>query len=336
MTYPQQPQYAPPQGYAPPAPPQQPTQYAPPTPAPQFQQQPPQTGQFFQQDPNAPQAQQPMPQQYAPPAPPAPASTPQTDTADFFGGGAPWVSWDVAKGYQLGSWYGGQVLSKSIADQTDYETGQLRMSKFHPGQTIKQLVIEVQTSMRTDPQDDGKRNIAVKSALIKASKDAYEAVGAADVEIGGWYYASKTGQEQVPSGNGRTTVRRNTFKAIYARPGSPDPAPQPMAHHVGQPGTYPQQQYAPGPIAAMPAQQMANSAQAAQHDPAVQAAVYGQQQPAMAQADQQAQFAAWQAQQAAQGQQPAPPQYAQPGGQPATAPQPATPQPGEWTPFAPS
>lgn len=337
MTYPQQqPQYAPPTQFT------QPGQF----PGQQYGQPMPQqgapTGQFFQQDQNAQMPQQSQPgqfpgQQYGQPIPQqgAPVGPPQTDTAGFFGSGAAWVSWDTAKGYQIGSWYGGQVISKRETAQTDYDSGQIRMSKYRAGEPLKQLVIEVQTSMRSDPQDDGRRNIAIKSGLTKAARLAFEAAGDNDIQIGGWFYCSKTGQEMVPIPGTNRTARRNNFQAIYAKPGSPDPAPQPAAGDTmrpqplnpsmvngvpqpgasatefaayaaqqaamqgQQPGQFPGQQFAQpqqvpvyatdgpaaqqyygqqpsGPIANAPAAAMANFAQQAQQDPAVQAAIYGQ------------------------------------------------------------
>lgn len=241
---------------------------------PQYQQPPQQSdaNQFFAQQP-----QQPAPT--------------QTDTAGFFGGGSPFLSWDNGKGYVNGTWYGGQVLDKRIVPQTDMDTGMVRMSKYNPNEPIVQMDVELQTSMRVDPQDNGRRRISIRAGLVRAAREAYQAAGDNDIQLGSWFYCTKTGQESVPNANGKGTIRRNTYQAVYAKPGSPDPAPQPAAgalqppQHVAamngvyqaaqqyQPAPPQQQQYQqPGSLGQAPQQAMANFAQAAQFDPAVQAA----------------------------------------------------------------
>lgn len=252
------------------------------------------------------------------------------DTTGFFGGGSPYVSWDNRKGYQNGSWYGGVVLSKRLENQTDMDTGKVVMSKFNASQPLQQLVVEIQTAMRTDPQDDGKRRMAIKSGLVRATREAYQKVGANDVQIGGWLYARKTGMEPIPN----SKFSRNIFEVLYAQPGQPDPAPQPMAHDVARPQQsaspapqgYPAQQ--PGQvIAQMPMPVQAYPGQGPTQMPQAPAA------PAGVPADQAAQFAAWQAQQAAPQQ---PQQFApQPGTQqPQPVPSAPDPQQGAtWSPF---
>lgn len=326
MTYPQQPQYgAPPQGYAPP-PPNQPMMYGQPgVPAPQAYAQPQQgTGQFFtQQDPHV-QAQQPpaAPPQFTQP-PPAPQPV---DTSSFFGGAAT-ISFDDRKGYARGTFRGGQIISKSVTQQTKMGTGE--KLTWNDGSARMQLVLLLQTRERTDPQDNGQRQLFIKGDAPRAARVAFEAVGAKDLIEGGWYYQAWV-DEKPPSTPGYNPQK--VFKALYAPPGSPDPLADQPAYTAGPamptqlsanyppPSATPDQfaayaawqaqqraAQAPGPLAAAPAQHMASFAQAAQHDPAVQAAIYGQ----------------------------------QPGGQPQTEPalaQPMTPQQGtapeQWTPFA--
>jgi hypothetical protein len=258
----------------------------------------PQTGGFFAQQPQQNGNGQ-MPPQFQQSAPPETTE----DTGAYFESGAAWISWDSDKGYRDGTPRGGQIISKRLADQTDMDTGEVRMSKFNKGQPLKMLVLELQTNERVDPDDDGRRQMAVKSGLRAAAKPAFESVGAKDLEIGGWFYAARMRKEPIPNSN----FKRNIFEAVYARPGAPDPMngqaayqapapPVPQQPALGQfapQGHAPQQvpqfqgmagdpnylaQTAPqGPIANMPATAMANFAQAAQHDPNVQAAVYGQQ-----------------------------------------------------------
>lgn len=301
--FPAQPQYGqqmPPQQFA------QPMQgYAPPA-QPQYQQPAaPQQGGFFQtQDPYI-QAQQ------------GPAAAPmtnngapqQTDTAGFWGG-APSLSFDDKKGYVKGTFRGGQVISKSISDQTDMATKRVRT--WPDGTPRKQLVVVLQTTERSDPSDNGQRQMFIKGDAVRATREALQAAGTGDIEIGAWVYFAWV-DEKAPSTPGFNPYK--LFKVVYARPGQPDPMPAPV--QVAQPAMpQPGQVIAqmPMPVQAYPGQGPAPMPQQAapQMDP-----------------NQAAQFAAWQAQQA--GAQPQNP----PGQFPAQPqPDPSGQQPGQWTPFS--
>lgn len=332
------PQQYPPQGYAPPA---TPNYVAPPMGQPMPYQQPPapvpQPGGFFQtQDPYI-QAQQ------GPAVPPAPqpGAQQQTDTTGFWGG-APSLSYDAQKGYVKGTFRGGQVLSKTISDQTEMGNGKVRT--WGDGSPRKQMVLLLQTSERADPQDNGQRQLFIKGDLPRACREAFQAQGASDIEIGSWVYAAWVDDKAAKTAGHNPS---KVYQVVYARPGQPDPNPAAIVPPVPvpQPGqsadqfaayaAYQQQMAAPAP---MPSQQFA---------PAGQEMYPGQGQPQytppsaapQVPADQAAQFAAWQAQQAAAVR----PQFAppQPGGQPSApgAPQPQaqpTPQgqPQQWSPFA--
>jgi hypothetical protein len=285
MSYPQQYPGQPQQGYAPPAQQfAQPQAYA---------------------DPNAGQQYPGQPQQgYAPPAnqnpyaaaqqqgyiPAGQASTEVEDTSGMFGG-APSISWDVDKGYVLGTPRGGQVVAKQVNQQTDQKSKQL---KFFQGsnQPMMQIVVTVQTRERTDANDDGKRVIYVKGLMMKSAKKAFEAHGAKDIEIGSYFYAANTSKTAGPSG------KANDFDCVYARPGQPDPlahlpayvAPQlappaqpptqfvaPQQPNYPQPGQQPAwNPYGPpqGAPAGPPPQQYAQPA-APQQDPNAQGNAYG-------------------------------------------------------------
>lgn len=325
-----------PQGYAPPA--QQPMMYGQPgVPAPQFQQPPAQqqgTGGYFEQQQTPPQGG--FSQQG-----PAPAEA--TDTEGYFSQGAAFISWDSDKGYRDGTPRGGQIVGKAIMPQTDMDTGEVRMSKFNKNQPLTMLVLTVQTGERVDPEDDGLRRMAVRAGLRNAAKKAFEAVGAKDLELGGWFYAARIRKEPIPN----TNFKRNVFDAVYARPGAPDPmAGQPAYQAPAQPpqqafqppaqfspiqAQQPGQGFAPqqGPIAGAPAAAMANFQQAAQHDPNVQAAVYGQQPGGFPQQAPPGQFVPGAA---------VPQQYAPQPGAPMNGGTPQQPAPGqspaEWTPFS--
>jgi hypothetical protein len=269
--YPQQQQYAPP-----------PAQQAPQFGAPQ------QTGGYFEQpqagtaappwqpaQQHVPQYQQGMgvaPGNFAP-------AQPETidDTEGFFGGGAAYVSWNSETGYRDGTPRGGLIVSKRMANQTDMDTGEVVMSKYQKGQPVQQLVLTLQTGERVDPDDDGQRQMVVKSGLRKAAKQAFEAVGAKDLEIGGWFYAARIRKEPIPN----SKYKRNVFSAIYARPGSPDPmAGQPVYPAPAPPPAAPQQPAQFNPMAAQqnfgasgfapqPQQQGQYAPQLAQYDAAM-------------------------------------------------------------------
>jgi hypothetical protein len=288
----------------------------------------PDPAQFFtQQDPTYQAAQGPV----VPPHPSAPAA-PETpvDTSGFFGGGAT-ISWDDRKGYVKGTPRGGQILDKKITNQTKLGTNEIM--RWDNGEPRKQMELTLQTSERADPQDDGKRRLFIKGDLPRAAREAMKAVGATDLVVGGWFYAAWVSDKKATRAGHND---QKVFNAVYAPPGSPDPMAGKPAYQAQPVPAAPQQ---PGPIATAPAQAMANFAQAAQFDPNVQAAVYGQQPPAAAQtppgvpANQAAAFAAWQAQQ--QGGQP--PNGTAPTQQPPAqaAPQ-SAPQGGQWNPFAPT
>ena len=336
----QPPQQYPPQGYAPPAPPQ----YAQPAPVPQYQQgMGAAPGGFFQtQDPHV-RAEQ------GPAVPPPPmtnnGAAQQTDTTGFWGG-APSLSFDAQKGYVKGTFRGGQVLSKTISNQTDMANGQVRT--WDDGSPRKQMVLLLQTSERADPQDNGQRQLFIKGDLPRACREAFQAAGAGDIEIGSWVYAAWVDDKPAKKPGFNPS---KVYKVVYARPGQPDPmagqpayqpnpVPPPVSQvPVPQPGqgadqfaeyaAY-QQQMAAHQAAMPPQPQYAPPAAPQQPSALTQAAA-----PEVAQVtnDQMAQFAAWQAQQAA-AQQP------QPGGQPngSPVPQQAQPapqgQPQQWSPFA--
>lgn len=323
------PQQYPPQGYAPPAAPQ----YQPPAPVPQYQQgMGAAPGGFFQtQDPYVRAEQGPA----VPPAP-QPGAQQQADTSGFWGG-APSLSFDAQKGYVKGTFRGGRVMSKAISDQTEMGTGKVRT--WGDGSPRKQMVLLLQTSERADPQDNGQRQLFIKGDLPRACREAFQAQGTSDIEIGSWVYAAWVDDKAAKTAGHNPS---KVYQVVYARPGQPDPMPAPAQVTPAAP-QFAQPQ--PGQVIGqmpMPVQAYPGQGPTAQPQYAAPAAAPEQpQQFAAAQvpADQAAQFAAWQAQQAAAAQ---PQQFApQPGGQPIApgTPQPQAPaapqgQPPQWSPFA--
>lgn len=208
-------QFAPPAGeYAPPAAPQQ---YAPPAPTPQYQQGTgiPAGNFFVQQDPHiqaqqqAPQLQQPGADQWG--------GQPTEDTSSFWGGASA-ISFDDRKGYVKGTFRGGQIISKTISNQTDLATRQPK--KWDDGSARKQMQVLLQTSERADPQDNGQRQLFIKGDMPRATREAFQAAGKQDLEVGGWLYMAWVDDEQ-PKQQGFNP--KKVYKAVYAPAGSPDP-----------------------------------------------------------------------------------------------------------------
>lgn len=228
------------------------------------------------------------------------ASVPSLDTAD------------------IGREAGGQVVSGPTRYQeTEFNPnpGQRGAPKFYPsGDPIYAVHVDVQTSDRTGPQDDGRRRIYVQGKrLMDAVRTAVRTAGASGIAIGDELYVTKTGTERTEAG---TTA--NTWTARYVTAGSRQimgqqppaqqqsgfvapqlgqPYGQPQHQSYAQPQQPAQQQYAPP---AQQQQQQPNywpeNAQAG--PPPAWAGQQPQQQPAQ--------------QQPAQQQQPAPQQQQQP------------------------
>jgi hypothetical protein len=222
--YPAQPNYGPqfqqPQQFVPPAggyaPPAAPQQYVPPTPQYQQGMGVPAGNFFVQQDPHV-QAQQQAPQFQQPSYEQAQYSAPVEDTSGFWGGASA-ISFDDKKGYVKGTFRGGQIISKTISNQTDLATRQPK--KWDDGSARKQMQVLLQTSERADPQDNGQRQLFIKGDMPRATREAFQAAGKQDLEIGGWLYMAWVDDEQ-PKTPGFNP--KKVYKAVYAPAGSPDP-----------------------------------------------------------------------------------------------------------------
>jgi hypothetical protein len=157
----------------------------------------------------------------------------------LMGGGGRTISWAdkdqmgrfITKPY--GTSYEGFVMQDGAnltpSQQTDYNTGALLT--WNDGKPKLQIFIPIQTQLREDPQDDGKRTLVVKqsSALQAAIRDAVERAGAKGLQQGGYLKVTLTGE--VP-GQGSP---RKTFEAVYT------PAAQGVVMGQGQTQGQPQQ-----------------------------------------------------------------------------------------------
>ena len=204
-----------------------------------------------------------------------------TYTADDFllgGGGA------SAKFETLGDTITGVIESTEVNQQTDIKDGSPKT--WDNGDPIMQLVVTLQTSLREDEDDDGKRKVYVKGSKKAGSRSLHDAVatavrnsGARGLEVGGTLTVTHDGVE--PSKT-RGFNDRKLYSATYA---APDKAAQ-TGDFLGT-GTAPAPAFAPQ---AAPAAVVAPPAAAAPALP-----------PGMT-PEQVAALAAWQAQQQAQAQ----------------------------------
>lgn len=138
-------------------------------------------------------------------------STP-TQNADAFlmGGGATSAKFEAP----------GDTISGTIAEapevrqQTDIATGD---PTFWPsGDPKMQLVVTLQTNLKDDADDDGKRRIYVKGkSLTEAVREAVKKTGARGLETGGTLSVTYTGDGQASQ---RGFNPPKLYTATYARP----------------------------------------------------------------------------------------------------------------------
>ena len=164
------------------------------------------------------------------------------------GGGAP--SLDMPQGV----WVGGPVRAAKTYHVREYDPnnpGRGALRYFPSGDPIYGVVYDVQTSERTDADDDGVRRMFVeKVRQLNAVRDAVAAAGAKGVEIGGTLMMCHTGTERGKGANEANTYAAHYTRPVHAVPGAPA-APQPAYQ---MPPAQPQvPAYAPQPAYAAPA-----------------------------------------------------------------------------------
>jgi hypothetical protein len=135
-----------------------------------------------------------------------------TSAADAFlmGGGAASARFDQP----------GDTVTGTIADppevrqQTDIKTGD---PVFWPsGDPKMQLLVTLQTTLKDDPDDDGKRRVYVKGkSLTDAVREAVRAAGAKGLEVGGTLTVTYTG-DGTASQRGFNPPK--LYTAAYKRP----------------------------------------------------------------------------------------------------------------------
>lgn len=195
------------------------------------------------------------------------------------------------KDTQPGYYVRGPITEVSVANRTDYKTGDVLY--FKDGKPKQQIVITIQTSIR-DPQiddDDGRRRVYVKmdyKSEREGLRDAVRAAGDDDVRVGGELAAQFLGQLAAEDGQPQAwNTTRYEYKkpsslaaATGGIPGGEQPAP-PIPAAPAQPTLPAAPAQDPAAIAAqMIAQRQAAAAPVAapaapQVDPATSAAVRG-------------------------------------------------------------
>jgi pyruvate/2-oxoglutarate dehydrogenase complex dihydrolipoamide acyltransferase (E2) component len=149
----------------------------------------------------------------------------------------------------------GTVVNWVVKQVTKMGSGELEF--FPSGDPKWQIIVTLQTTMREDADDDGRRALYVKSFMFKAVKDAIAATGAEDFEQGGYLTVVHTELGQPEKGMSPPKL----FSAEYKRPSAQllagqAPAPQYAQQVPAQAAPQyaqqaaPQQQYAPPPAQA--------------------------------------------------------------------------------------
>lgn len=90
-----------------------------------------------------------------------------------------------AKFERIGQIYSGTIVKapKKVV-QTDMATKAPKVSKFN-GQPLYQVLVQIQTELREDAEDDGIRTLFVKNKMTTAVGNAMREAGAIRLEVGG-------------------------------------------------------------------------------------------------------------------------------------------------------
>ena len=140
----------------------------------------------------------------------------------------------------------GYILDMVEEQQTDIDSGEPRT--FSNGQPMKMFRVSLQTELREEVGDDGKRDIFLKGSRKAESKSSMAAVlGAVRAATGGHALAPNGKLTLTYSGDGaKASPGKNPpkhYTASYVAPAldlGADPAPaQPVAQPVAQPAAVP-------------------------------------------------------------------------------------------------
>ena len=143
--------------------------------------------------------------------------TAQPTSKDLLGGAAAGVKFESP-----GDMVEGIVISWLVKPVTKMGTGEI--DTFPSGDPKYQIIVTLQTTLRNDIDDDGKRTVYIKSHMMSAFKTALAATGADDLEKGAWTRIIYTGLGEAQRGLNPPKM----FTAEYKRPSA-----QVLAGQVG-------------------------------------------------------------------------------------------------------
>jgi hypothetical protein len=133
-------------------------------------------------------------------------TTPPT-SKDLLGGNALSVKFEAP-----GDTIEGTLLNWSVSPVTKMGTGEI--DTFPSGDPKYQFILTIQTGLRNDIDDDGRRTLYAKSHLFVAIKQAVASTGAEDFEKGAWISATFTHLGEPQRGMNPPKM----FVASYKRP----------------------------------------------------------------------------------------------------------------------
>lgn len=113
-----------------------------------------------------------------------------------------------------GTMVGGPILREPrVTQQTDFDTGKPKF--YDDGNPMMQIVVQVQTDLRDDTEDDGVRAFYIKGQMRQAVADAVRAAKAKGLEVGGDLRVKYDHDE--PNSRGRGNDKK-VYAAKYAAP----------------------------------------------------------------------------------------------------------------------
>lgn len=153
-------------------------------------------------------------------------TAPQTDANDILmgGGGAATAKFDTP-----GTTVGGRIVSPPKAFQEREFNRTTKRSDgppkvFPSGDPIMGISVDVQTTIRTDAEDDGVRRIYIQGKRLKdATREAIRAAGAPGLEVGGELHVTYT-RDGEAAGPGVSPPKEYTARYIPASAGAANAA----------------------------------------------------------------------------------------------------------------
>jgi len=112
------------------------------------------------------------------------------DTAAFFGGTAPAVSFD-----DIGETHEGTVIRAEVRQQTGFEDGALQ---YWPDGRPKLQAVVTFEGEPDDDEDDGVRTLYVRGLMHRAFQDALRTAKLRDLSPGSWFKVTYTGDGEPP------------------------------------------------------------------------------------------------------------------------------------------